>query len=91
MWEKDPSVQAFADLLNRALDKPKEQEQEVKLQVEGDWDKLAARLSSARQCWCGVSVPRSSSSSRGTTGRQFDVYGSKSISGLACSAPPGAF
>jgi len=28
-WEKDPSVQAFTDLLNRYLDKPKEQEQEV--------------------------------------------------------------
>lgn len=27
VWEKDPSVQAFTDLLNRALDKPKEQEQ----------------------------------------------------------------
>lgn len=27
VWEKDPSVQAFTDLLNRAMDKPKEQEQ----------------------------------------------------------------
>lgn len=26
VWEKDPSVQAFTDLLNRALDKPREQE-----------------------------------------------------------------
>lgn len=25
VWEKDPSVQAFTDLLNRALDKPAEQ------------------------------------------------------------------
>jgi hypothetical protein len=32
MWEKEPSVQSFTDLMNRALDKPKEQEQEVKLQ-----------------------------------------------------------
>lgn len=31
VWEKDPSVQAFTDLLNRALDKPKEQEQDVKV------------------------------------------------------------
>lgn len=31
VWEKDPSVQAFSDLLNRALDKPAEQEQEVKV------------------------------------------------------------
>lgn len=30
VWEKDPSVQAFTDLLNRAIDKPKEQEQEVR-------------------------------------------------------------
>ena len=29
MWEKEPHVGAFTDLLNRALDKPKEQEQEV--------------------------------------------------------------
>jgi quinol monooxygenase YgiN len=29
MWEKEPSVQSFTDLMNRALDKPKEQEQEV--------------------------------------------------------------
>lgn len=29
VWEKDPSVQAFTDLLNRALDKPAEQEQAV--------------------------------------------------------------
>src|ERR1700738_2586665 len=25
VWEKDPNVQAFTDLLNRALDKPQEQ------------------------------------------------------------------
>lgn len=29
VWEKDPSVQAFTDLMNRALDKPKEQPQDV--------------------------------------------------------------
>lgn len=29
VWEKDPSVQAFTDLLNRAIDKPAEQAQEV--------------------------------------------------------------
>jgi hypothetical protein len=31
VWEKDPSTQAFTDLLNRALDKPAEQEQSVKV------------------------------------------------------------
>lgn len=45
VWEKDPNVQAFSDLLNRALDKPKEQEQEVK--VTGS-DDLIARLHAAR-------------------------------------------
>jgi len=29
VWEKDPSVQAFTDLLNRAIDKPAEQLQEI--------------------------------------------------------------
>jgi hypothetical protein len=33
VWEKDPSVHAFTDLMNRALDKPKEQEQEIDLQA----------------------------------------------------------
>jgi hypothetical protein len=28
VWDKDPSVQAYTDLMNRALDKPAEQEQE---------------------------------------------------------------
>lgn len=34
VWEKDPSTQAFTDLMNRTLDKPKEQPQE--LDVKGD-------------------------------------------------------
>ena len=33
VWEKDPSVQAFTDLMNRALDKPKEQEQDINANV----------------------------------------------------------
>lgn len=36
VWEKDPSVQAFTDLLNRALDKPKEQAQDINLKAEFD-------------------------------------------------------
>lgn len=31
VWEKDPSVQAFTDLMNRALDKPAEQEQTLNI------------------------------------------------------------
>ena len=31
VWEKDPSVQAFTDLLNRAADKPKEQAQDLNI------------------------------------------------------------
>jgi len=39
IWEKDPSVQAFTDLMNRALDKPKEQEQDLNIQgaIEIRW------------------------------------------------------
>jgi len=31
VWDKDPSVQAYTDLMNRHIDKPKEQEQEHKI------------------------------------------------------------
>ena len=31
VWDKQPSTQAYTDLMNRALDKPKEQEQEINL------------------------------------------------------------
>ena len=41
VWEKDPSVQAFTDLMNRAIDKPREQPQEIK--VTGD-DEMVRRL-----------------------------------------------
>lgn len=34
VWEKDPSVQAFTDLLNRALDKPAEQVQKIEVVAE---------------------------------------------------------
>lgn len=46
VWTKDPSVQAFTDLMNRTLDKPKEQEQEIKL--TGD-DALIAALIAGRR------------------------------------------
>lgn len=46
VWEKDPSVQAFTDLMNRALDKPKEQEQEIKLSGSAD---LIAKLMAGRE------------------------------------------
>ena len=46
IWAKDPSVQAFSDLLNRAIDKPKEQPQE--LQHSGSIE-FVARLQAARQ------------------------------------------
>jgi hypothetical protein len=34
LFTKDPSTQAFTDLMNRALDKPKEQEQDIKVDAE---------------------------------------------------------
>lgn len=46
IYTKDPSVQAFTDLLNRLIDKPKEQEQEIKLTGEAD---LVAALAAGRQ------------------------------------------
>jgi hypothetical protein len=33
VWTKDPSTPAFTDLLNRAIDKPKEQQQEFGVAV----------------------------------------------------------
>jgi hypothetical protein len=33
IFAKDPSVQAFTDLMNRALDKPKEQQQDVAVEA----------------------------------------------------------
>ncbi len=41
VWEKDPSVMAFTDLMNRAIDKPKEQIQEIALALD---EPLLARL-----------------------------------------------
>ena len=46
IFTKDPSVQAFTDLMNRALDKPKEQAQEVTLTGTVE---LVSRLEAARK------------------------------------------
>lgn len=46
IFMKDPSVDAFRELLNRALDRPKEQEQEFKLTGE---ESLIAALLAGRQ------------------------------------------
>lgn len=46
IWEKDPSVPAFTDLMNRALDKPAEQKQQIEL--TGD-DALIAALLNGRK------------------------------------------
>jgi hypothetical protein len=43
VWEKDPSTAAFTDLMNRAIDKPKEQEQEI---IVHNSEELLARLDS---------------------------------------------
>jgi hypothetical protein len=45
VWEKDPSVQAYTDLMNRTLDKPAEQ---VDMHVTGELD-IVSRLQAARQ------------------------------------------
>ncbi len=41
IWLRDPDMSATTDLLNRTMDKPKEQEQEV---IVHDGDKILARL-----------------------------------------------
>lgn len=46
IFTKDPSIQAFTDLMNRALDKPAEQELSIKLSADGD---LLAKLDAGRQ------------------------------------------
>lgn len=51
VWEKDPSVQAFTDLMNRALDKPKEQEMELKL--TGELEMVPVKLAAARKRLAG--------------------------------------
>lgn len=48
IYTKDPSTQAYTDLMNRALDKPKEQE--VELHVSGD-EALIAALQHGRKYW----------------------------------------
>lgn len=42
IFTKDPSIQAFSDLMNRSLDKPKDQEQEITL--KGDTPLIEALL-----------------------------------------------
>ena len=46
VWDKDPSVQAYTDLMNRALDKPKEQEQVINLKGSVE---IVERLQAARK------------------------------------------
>lgn len=48
VWEKDPSVQAFTDLMNRALDKPKEQPMELEVTTRVAEERVE-RLVSARK------------------------------------------
>lgn len=48
VWEKDPSVQAFTDLMNRAIDKPVEQVvMDADVTVRGD--QVLARLVAGRK------------------------------------------
>ena len=49
IWTKDPSVQAFTDLMNRALDKPKEQAQDVNVSITDVGQRLDQARVRARQ------------------------------------------
>lgn len=46
VWEKEPDMAAIRELLDRCLDKSKEQVMDVN--VHQDWEKLAARITAAR-------------------------------------------
>jgi hypothetical protein len=48
VWAKDPNLQAFTDLMDRALDKPRKQEQDVRLNLTEE-NALIARLEEARR------------------------------------------
>ncbi len=45
VWERDPDVSAIVDILNRCLDKPKEQAQEL---IVSDGDKVRERINALR-------------------------------------------
>jgi hypothetical protein len=46
VWEKDPSIHAFTDLMNRAIGKPIDQ---VDMQVSGELSTVEARLLAGRK------------------------------------------
>lgn len=48
VWEKDPSIHAFTDLMNRAIDRPAEQKQEVDVNLPGV-EAVIARLLAGRK------------------------------------------
>lgn len=52
IWEKDPSVAAFTDLMNRAIDRPKNQDVDVNVSVETA--AIPARLAAARKRLAGM-------------------------------------
>ncbi len=54
VWEKDPAIQAYSDLLNRALDKPQEPKQQI--EISGDAD-LIATLLAGRQHAAKLKTP----------------------------------
>lgn len=47
VWDKDPSVQAYTDLMNRHLDKPAEQEQKLDITLHGAG--LETKISKVRE------------------------------------------
>lgn len=61
IFTKDPSTQAFTDLMNRALDKPKEQEQEFKITGESD---LIEKLITGRKLAAARKAPPNDHSSQ---------------------------
>lgn len=49
VWDKQPSTPAFTDLMNRALDKPAEQKQEIDVNLSGVAAVLAKLLAARKR------------------------------------------
>lgn len=56
VWEKEPDVSAFKELLDRAIDRPKET---LEIEDKTDWDAFRARIAAARQRLSLPKVPPS--------------------------------
>jgi hypothetical protein len=65
VWEKDPNIQAFTDLMNRAIDKPREQQQNTNVHstMTISWENsLVEKLAAGRERARGIAAAKNGSS-----------------------------